>query len=103
RPFAGRVALDQRVEVVLRRQCVAHGGGTQRDADDAPAHVAARRDLVEKGRLVRAVERAEAEVDHALGELLAGVAGPFDRRVEIVEKRARQAPGHSLYAALTRL
>ena len=60
------VAIDQRVEPVLRRHRVAHRRRAQRDADDAPAQSPA--EIVEYDRLMRAVEGAEAEMDDAAAQ-----------------------------------
>ena len=75
----------------------------QRDSNNTPAHVATRGDVVEVGGLVRAVERAETEVDHAFGQRVPVVAGPLDRGAEFRRQRGRETLGHSLYAALARL
>ena len=62
---AVRGAGDERVEVVLRPEGVAHGPITLEDADaaDRPVGEAARQDVVDEHRLVGTMEGADAEMD----------------------------------------
>ena len=96
RAFSPCVALDQRVEPILRRERVARGGRAQRYPDHAPAPVAARGDLVEARGLVRPVERAEPEMDHAFGQVLARVSRPLDRSAELGQQHGGEPFDHSL-------
>ena len=52
-PFAGAVLDRQRVEPVLRGQCIARVGAAQRCAHDAPAPIARSQAIVDEDRLVR--------------------------------------------------
>ncbi|MNE52757.1 hypothetical protein D3C80_1474460 [compost metagenome] len=61
----GPVAHDQGVETILRVQLITHARRAQRGAQDAPAQIAAGQGVVEHHRLVRAMEGADAQMDHA--------------------------------------
>jgi hypothetical protein len=87
-PPAGRAALLDDVEAVLRDERVADRRRPQRDADDAPARIARRHRVVGIDRLVRAVERAEAEMDDAAARAIAGIA---ERRDALGHGRGGQA------------
>ena len=92
-----RVALphDEAVEPVLRHQLIAHASRAQRDADDAPARIARRQRGVEDGRLMRAMEGADAEMDDAGADRGAVIGRAFDLGGQRRERRSREA-GHSL-------
>ena len=64
-PLALGAAHRQRVEIVLRLERVAHRGRAQARADDAPAHVAGGERGLGVHRLMRALERADAEMHDA--------------------------------------
>ena len=82
--FLGSVALDQRVEIVLRRQAVAHAavGWQQPGAEDAPSeHVGALfHQVVGVSCHVGAVKAAQAEVNTPRRDAAEVKAGQPDRR-----------------------
>ena len=66
----------ERVEVVLRLQCVARIGTAQARTDDAPAQVAACQHVIRIDRLMCAMKRADAEMHDAGAEGRAIVSRP---------------------------
>ena len=81
RAYDARVGLHieygKRVEPILRRERIAHGGAVQRDLCDAPARIAGECS-VEVARLMRAMERAGAEVHDASFNTITIVRGHPD-------------------------
>ena len=59
------VILDQGVEAILRPERVAHGGAAQARAADRPGPRGDGERALGEDRLMRAVKRAEAEMDDA--------------------------------------
>ena len=72
-------SFGQRIKSVLRVHLIGHPGGPQRDNGDRPVLVSGVDRLVGIDRLVRVVERADAEVDDAAFLRIAIVAGPDNR------------------------
>jgi hypothetical protein len=75
---ADRIALDQRVVAVLRRQGIPRIGRAQADTANAPAGGAAIHRFVQVGGLVCSKEIAHAQMDHADSGGLLGVGRPAD-------------------------
>ena len=63
--LAVAAALGERVEPVLRFERIVGRGALQRCADDAPVRLAGGKAVVDIGGLMRAVERADAEMHDA--------------------------------------
>lgn len=59
------VALDKRVEPILRNQLIANAARTQRNAQDPPVTRTQGQQIVDIDRLMRAVESADAQMDNA--------------------------------------
>ncbi len=85
RPRAIAVALDERVEVILRAQDIRHTAVTVEDADPADTPVTpAARDVVRVERHVRTMKASDAEVEDARDE-----GGPVEARHRHTERRDR--------------
>jgi hypothetical protein len=97
RAVAVRAARDHRVEPVLRGQVAAELRAVQPDSDQAPgAGHALLRELVEVHRLVRAVERADADVHDGRHQRRARVRRHGDaRRVDAEGPGVERRPAHA--------
>ena len=95
RLFRSAIAHQHGIKAVLRHHLVAHGRRTQRGRGDAPAQVACVQGVVKQHRLMRAVERADAQMDDSRLDLATVIIWANDVGGKRREHLARQA-GHSL-------
>ena len=80
------LADDEAVEEILRRHRLAHRGGAERGADDAPVHI------LEQGGELRAMEGADADMD---GARRRPRARPHHPGRQSAQRRFAQPRGHN--------
>jgi hypothetical protein len=92
-----RAALDQRVQPVLGAERVAHPpvGGQHAEAADPPFARSRRQQAVVEHRLVRAVERADADVHDARHDVRAVEGGRREAIAEVGERGGGEVDGHA--------
>jgi hypothetical protein len=88
-----RALLDRRVQALLRHEAVADAGCAQADATDAERAARVRDRVVGEDRLVRAMERADAEMHDADAEPGRRVGRPCDAGRQMAET-VEVEPGH---------
>ena len=86
---ARRTFFHGRIETILRRQPIAHVGTAQAHAANSPCTALFFQRIVGVDRLVRAVKRADAEMDDADTGAARIVRRPRNRRWNAIERRER--------------
>ena len=89
------------VKAILRHHLVAHAGRSQGCGDDTPTQIAGIKCIFKYGSLMRAMECANAQMDHARPDCRTVIG----RKLHIVRQRCqtvRRQPHHNLYAFFAR-